>query len=69
MDFGSVAAVRADGCDRRLPILTAPRVNDADGVSAVRGVLGISWFNEATTRRGLARLQGLQKIKIRHAGA
>ena len=47
-----------------VPVLTAPRVNDADGISAVRGVLGISWFNEATTRRGLARLRGYKRSKF-----
>jgi hypothetical protein len=47
-----------------IPILTADRVNDADGISAVRGVLGISWFNEATTRRGLARLRGYKRSKF-----
>ena len=47
-----------------VPILTADRVNDADGISAVRGVLGISWFNEATTRRGLARLRGYKRSKF-----
>jgi hypothetical protein len=47
-----------------VPILTAPRVNDADGVSAVRGVLGISWFDEQRCRRGLARLRGYKRSKF-----
>ena len=47
-----------------VPILTADRVNDADGISAVRGILGIAWFNEATTRRGLARLRGYKRSKF-----
>jgi hypothetical protein len=47
-----------------VPILTAPRVSDGDGISAVRGILGVSWFNEATTRRGLARLRGYKKNKF-----
>ena len=46
------------------PILTADRVNDADGVSAVRGVLGVAWFDEDRCRRGLARLRGYKKSKF-----
>jgi phage terminase large subunit len=46
------------------PILTADRVSDADGVSAVRGILGISWFDEQRCRRGLARLRGYKKSKF-----
>lgn len=46
------------------PILTAPRVNDADGISAVRGVLGVSWFDEHRCRRGLARLRGYKRSKF-----
>jgi phage terminase large subunit len=47
-----------------VPILTAERVSDADGVSAVRGILGISWFDEERCRRGLARLRGYKKSKF-----
>ena len=47
-----------------VPVLTADRVNDSDGIAAVRGILGISWFNEATTRRGLARLRGYKRSKF-----
>ena len=46
------------------PILTAPRVNDADGISAVRGILGVAWFDENRTRRGLARLRGYKRSKF-----
>jgi hypothetical protein len=47
-----------------VPILTAPRVNDADGISAVRGVLGIAWFDEQRCRRGLTRLRGYKRSKF-----
>jgi hypothetical protein len=47
-----------------VPILTAERVNDADGINAVRGILGIAWFDEARTRRGLARLRGYKRSKF-----
>ena len=46
------------------PILTADRVNDADGINAVRGILGIAWFDEQRTRRGLARLRGYKRSKF-----
>jgi hypothetical protein len=46
------------------PILTAPRVNDADGISAVRGILGVAWFDEHRCRRGLARLRGYKRSKF-----
>jgi hypothetical protein len=47
-----------------VPILTAPRVNDADGIAAVRGVLGVAWFDERRCRRGLARLRGYKRSKF-----
>ena len=50
------------------PIITADRVNDADGVHAVRGMSGVAWFDETRCRRGLARLRGLE-IEVRDAGA
>jgi phage terminase large subunit len=46
------------------PILTADRVSDADGVGAVRGVLGVAWFDEQRCRRGLARLRGYKRSKF-----
>jgi hypothetical protein len=46
------------------PILTAPRVADPDGISAVRGILGIAWFDETRCRRGLARLRGYKRSKF-----
>ena len=47
-----------------VPIVTADRVSDADGVHAVRGILGISFFDETRCRRGLARLRGYKKSKF-----
>lgn len=47
-----------------VPVLTAPRVPDADGIAAVRGVLGVAWFDEQRCRRGLARLRGYKKSKF-----
>jgi phage terminase large subunit len=47
-----------------VPILTAERVSDADGVNAVRGLLGIAWFDEQRCRRGLARLRGYKKSRF-----
>ena len=46
------------------PIVTADRVSDADGIHAVRGILGIAWFDETKCRRGLARLRGYKKSKF-----
>jgi hypothetical protein len=47
-----------------VPILTAARVSDPDGLAAVRGILGISWFDEHKCRRGLARLRGYKRSKF-----
>jgi hypothetical protein len=47
-----------------VPILTAPRVSDPDGIAAVRGILGIAFFDEHKCRRGLARLRGYKKSKF-----
>ena len=46
------------------PILTAPRVTDPDGISAVRGILGVAWFDAVRCRRGLARLRGYKRRKF-----
>jgi hypothetical protein len=47
-----------------VPILTAPRVSDPDGIAAVRGILGIAWFDEHRCRRGLTRLRSYKKSKF-----
>jgi phage terminase large subunit len=45
------------------PVITVPNHNPADGIIAARGVLGLSWFDEARCRRGLARLRSYRKGK------
>ena len=45
------------------PVITVPQHNPADGIAAVRGVLGISWFDEVKTRRGLSRLRSYRRGK------
>ena len=51
------------------PILTADRVSDADGIHAVRGILGISLVRRDAVSARAGAVAGLQEIKIRHAGA
>lgn len=45
------------------PVITVPQHNPADGIVAARAALGISWFDQAKTRRGLARLRSYCKSK------
>jgi hypothetical protein len=45
------------------PIITVPQHNPADGITAVRGVLGVAWFDETACRKGLARLRGYRQSK------
>jgi phage terminase large subunit len=45
------------------PVLTVPNHNTEDGITATRGVLGVSWFDETATRRGLARLRAYRRGK------
>ena len=45
------------------PVVTVPQHNPADGITAVRGVLGVSWFDEQSCRRGLARLRSYRRGK------
>ena len=45
------------------PVITVPQHNPADGITAVRGVLGVSWFDETKCRRGLARLRSYRRGK------
>jgi phage terminase large subunit len=45
------------------PVLTVPNHNTEDGITATRGVLGVSWFDENATRRGLARLRSYRRGK------
>jgi len=45
------------------PIITVPNHSTEDGVSASRGILGISWFDETACRKGLARLRSYRRGK------
>jgi hypothetical protein len=45
------------------PVIAVPRHDPADGIAAVRGVLGVSWFDETKCRRGLARLRSYRRGK------
>jgi phage terminase large subunit len=45
------------------PVITVPRHSPEDGIAAARGVLGVSWFDEVNTRRGLARLRSYRRGK------
>jgi len=45
------------------PVITVPNHSTEDGITATRGVLGVSWFDETATRRGLARLRSYRRGK------
>ena len=45
------------------PVITVPQHNPADGITAVRAILGVSWFDESSCRRGLARLRSYRRGK------
>ena len=45
------------------PVITVPNHNTEDGITATRASLGVSWFNEESTRKGLARLRSYRKGK------
>ena len=45
------------------PVITVPQHNPADGIIAARSILGVSWFDEQKTRRGLARLRSYRRGK------
>lgn len=45
------------------PVITVPSHNTEDGITATRGVLGVSWFDADGTRRGLARLRSYRRGK------
>jgi hypothetical protein len=45
------------------PVITVPNHSTEDGITATRGVLGVSWFDENATRRGLARLRSYRRGK------
>jgi phage terminase large subunit len=45
------------------PVITVPNHSTEDGITATRACLGVSWFNEESTRKGLARLRSYRKGK------
>ena len=45
------------------PVVTVPSHSTEDGITATRACLGVSWFNEESTRKGLARLRSYRKGK------
>jgi hypothetical protein len=45
------------------PVITVPNHSTEDGITATRASLGISWFDESATRRGLARLRSYRRGK------
>lgn len=45
------------------PIITVPQHNTEDGITATRATLGVSWFDEEATRKGLARLRSYRRGK------
>jgi hypothetical protein len=47
----------------REPVITVPNHSTEDGITATRGCLGVSWFDEECTRKGLARLRSYRKGK------
>jgi phage terminase large subunit len=61
----------ATGSSRRIelvsllaePVITVPQHSTEDGITATRGVLGVSWFDETACRRGLARLRSYRRGK------
>jgi len=46
------------------PIITAPFANPGDGITAARGLLGLSWFDQVNCRKGLAMLRGYHRNKM-----
>ena len=53
----------------REPVITVPNHSTEDGITATRGCLGVSWFDEECTRKGLARLRSYRKGKSGHCGS
>jgi hypothetical protein len=43
------------------PVIVVPRADPADGIQAVRGLLGMSFFDEKKCAKGLTRLRGYRK--------
>jgi phage terminase large subunit len=49
------------------PVLTVPNHSTEDGITAARGVLGVSWFDQDACRKGLARLRSYRRGKTGQA--
>jgi hypothetical protein len=45
------------------PVIPVPNHSTEDGITATRGCLGISWFDEDACRKGLARLRSYRRNK------
>ena len=45
------------------PVITVPNHSTEDGITATRASLGVSWFDQEATRRGLARLRAYRRGK------
>ena len=50
------------------PVITVPNHNTEDGITATRARLGVSWFDEEATRKGLARLRVVSQGQDRDCG-
>lgn len=46
------------------PVIVAPLASPEDGISAARGLLGVSWFDEMKTKTGVSALRAYQKSKM-----
>ena len=44
-------------------MITVPQHNTEDGITATRGTLGVSWFDQDACRKGLARLRSYRRGK------
>jgi len=49
------------------PVITVPNHSTEDGISVTRMNLGVSWFDETATRKGLARLRAYRRGKAGQA--
>jgi phage terminase large subunit len=46
------------------PVITAPMASVEDGISAARGLLGLSWFDASRCRVGLSMLRGYRRNRM-----
>ena len=45
------------------PVIVVPNHSTEDGITVTRANLGVSWFDETTCRKGLARLRSYRRGK------